>query len=308
MRIERPKNFEDICIDFPVIKGESMLALAVRRAIEKPSTKPLFIWTMPGNRTIRDIRDVASTMTETVLTYSMVGTDVDSFVKDTRIPFYDTNDGASSDDTNGVVILTEFAKASPEMVDFVINLITGKSPLNVPANWRFIFVSNIEDGDLPTWDYETNTKLFNNREYTTYIPDDEKYKYQNYESKRSPFKKYRKMNESPGLRRYDKKKMNEEREIPFDDDVVFVTPDETIEMIENIIWNAMKDGGIEPDEFILLTDEGLVIGREDEFDDEEFYNAVPAKLVINFDDFWEDGEGEVIIDAEPFREIIEEKL
>lgn len=291
-------SFEDICIDFPIIKGESMLNLTVTRQLNKPNpTKPLFIWTMPGNRTVRDVKEIAMTVSENIGVYSAIGLDVDTLVGEANMPFYETVDEATSDNTKGVTILTEFAKATPELANFVMDVIKGNSPLSIPDGWKFIFISTIDEGDNATWDVTEYYKMFLNREYTTYIPDDEKYRYENIPNYGA--------NESTKIRKYNKKvNVNEDRrEEDFDDDVVFVTPEQSLKMIENILCNLCDEDGIAPEEFILVTDDGLVIGYADEFDRDEMYNAIPADSVIDFDELVN---GNIVIDMEPFRQVIDE--
>lgn len=290
-------SFEDICIEFPVIKGESMLNIVVKRQINKTiMDKPLFVWTMPGNRTVRDIKEIAMTVTENVNVYSAIGLDIDTLIGESNMPFYEDENEANADDTRGVTIITEFAKATPELVKFILDIFDGNSAISIPIGWKFIFISTIDEGDDATWEVTKYYKKFLNREYTTYIPDDEKYKYETI---------FYNSNESNKIRKYNKNRSVNEvrREEEFDDDVVFITPEQSLKMIENILCNLCDTDDISSDEFILVTDDGLVIGYADEFNREEMYDAIPADSVIDFDEL---RRGNIVIDIEPFREVIEE--
>ena len=59
--------------------------------------------------------------------------------------------------------------------------------------------------------------------------------------------------------------------------------EDVLKIIKNIIFNGVRKNEIEPDEYIIVDDEGVLIGKESDFDSDVLYVATPISDIVDFE-------------------------
>ena len=63
---------------------------------------------------------------------------------------------------------------------------------------------------------------------------------------------------------------------------VEVTNDRAKSIIHNILYKGVLSGNINPGEYIVIDDDGIFIGDENDFDTDVMYYAIPVNDIVDF--------------------------
>lgn len=289
-RIVESKYFEDAYFKFKPIRSDNLLGRLLIRLLSTNDGKGTFLWQMRGNRIRKTVEDIINNFNDDtdyiVFSRETTPEEIKSYT-DSHI--YDNPTDADDDMTTGFLIFDDFTSSNPELRQFVIDMIKNNLNLGssgdncyVATNWRIILTGNIDMGS-EFWKPEY-ASLFNNMEYD---PATRRDFYDDAEDA---------TNESVN---YDGKREEQTPELSK------LTPDQIKERIYTILYNAIKDGEISPEEYLIINEDGVVITDENDLDPEEMEIARKIEDLVDFDAM---GRGIVKIYTKPLYLYIDDVL
>lgn len=75
--------------------------------------------------------------------------------------------------------------------------------------------------------------------------------------------------------------MNEEyTRKEFSNDITYINIEQALKIIKKILSECAFE--LEEDDYILIEDDGIIIGKDDDFDEDSFCLAIPAEDVVIF--------------------------
>lgn len=81
------------------------------------------------------------------------------------------------------------------------------------------------------------------------------------------------------------------------ENINYISTEEALKIIKKILSDNAYD--LEIDDYILIEDDGVLIGKKEDFDDDVFICTLPAKDVVEFTD-----DDNFIINEQPLRDAI----
>jgi hypothetical protein len=63
---------------------------------------------------------------------------------------------------------------------------------------------------------------------------------------------------------------------------VEITKDKAKSIIYNILYKSVLSGDVKPGEYIVIDDDGIFIGDENDFDADVLYYAIPVNDIVDF--------------------------
>lgn len=302
---ESQKTFEDALVEFAAIRTQFDLSKFILKKMSPKKQKVGFIWQMQGNQVIPTIEDAIEGINKNATKYGSgkieyynIGRteSIEDLLSKRYSHIYRSYEDAMSDETEGVAIVGEFTRMSPNMRKFIMSMINGENGYYLGKNWRFIVTGNVENGD-DIWN-DAFSRMFDSRMlelmpvskemYADDDDDDDGF----YESKKQKAK--------------GKSDVSESVTDYFDDpEYGFMSIDEAKDKIYTIIYNAAKKGEISPDEYIFIDDDCVVVDKASGFDADTIKYARRADLFIDFDAL---EDGRVIIYTKPLYTFIEENV
>lgn len=281
------KSFEDAFVDFNIIKSDNALLRFLIKILAKSNQKTPLIWQMRGNQLRAAVEDCIE-MFKDDTDYYIIPKEAtpEQVLNYNEGHIYSTKEEADADLTYGFIIFNEFSGTEIPLRNFVLNLVKNTSKYFIPKKWRILCLANIDLGD-EFWKPEFE-KLFNNLEYDPTIKSD-RYDNSDEDLEDSKQEDNTQTNISEG----------------FAEDTEFMSLDEAKDKIYTILYNAAMKHEIDPDEYIYIDEDGIIVDFESGFDADMLYYARKADNFIDFDAL---SDGNVVIYTTPLYRFIEETI